>query len=260
MSERTYKFTGVVIKRTKLGETDSIVTLLDSLGAQQRAVAKGSRKPSNTLSARLELYQTAEVLCAKGKNLSIVKEARHIARENDAQPDELLTLEKSVCAAPIAELLCKVTQEDLEHPRLFELVQTAFSSLERCETTQAPAICAATLLKIFAIIGLRPSLDTCVNCGSSIALDDRRKEYPFTFLDGGVLCDSCRRNSDAVSMGSDTLLWMNAFLYSTYEDILTFDTNASPASAILSFAVQWCRVHVGSTLKSVDFLLTSGIF
>ena len=101
MAQATYTARAIVLRKTKLGESDLIVTLLAEDGAQLRAVAKGARKPQSTFAARLELYSVADVLCAKGRSLDIVKEARLVESNERLRRD----LEHAACAAPMAELL-----------------------------------------------------------------------------------------------------------------------------------------------------------
>ena len=76
MASPTKTITALVLRRTKLGETDVIVTLLAEDGSQVKAVAKGARKPTSSFASRLELYSVAKILLAEGKNLDIVKEVR----------------------------------------------------------------------------------------------------------------------------------------------------------------------------------------
>ena len=61
---RTYRTRAIVLDRTKLGETDLILTLLAEDGSQRRAVAKGARKPGGRLAARVELFSECDLLLA----------------------------------------------------------------------------------------------------------------------------------------------------------------------------------------------------
>lgn len=47
MASPTYRCNALVLKKTKLGESDLILTCLKDDGSQLRAVAKGARKPTN---------------------------------------------------------------------------------------------------------------------------------------------------------------------------------------------------------------------
>ena len=74
MAQSTYNARVLVLRKTKLGESDLILSLLAQDGSQIRAVAKGARKPTSQFSSRLELYSQADVLLAQGRSLDIVKE------------------------------------------------------------------------------------------------------------------------------------------------------------------------------------------
>ena len=76
MAAPTQTITGLVLRRTKLGETDVITTILAEDGSQYKAVAKGARKPTSSFASRLEVFAVATILLAQGKNLDIVKEVR----------------------------------------------------------------------------------------------------------------------------------------------------------------------------------------
>ena len=56
MAADTYSLQALVLRKTKLGETDLIVTLLAQDGRQVRAVAKGARKPNSSFASRLEIF------------------------------------------------------------------------------------------------------------------------------------------------------------------------------------------------------------
>ena len=79
---RTYHARACVLDRTKLGETDLILTLLGSNGAQLRAVAKGARKPGGKLAGKVQLFCECDLLLACGKNLDVVAEAVERFDEN----------------------------------------------------------------------------------------------------------------------------------------------------------------------------------
>lgn len=72
---RTYRTKVVVLDKTKLKETDLILTMLDERGRQVRAVAKGARKPGGRLAARWELFCTVDMLLAHGRSLDVVSQA-----------------------------------------------------------------------------------------------------------------------------------------------------------------------------------------
>ena len=165
MARPTYRARVLVIRKTKLGETDLILTMLAEDGSQLRAVAKGARKPSGAFASRLELFCEADVLLVRGKSLDIVKEARLIC--GNAQVRE--SLERASAASVMVELLDRATQPDLPSPKLFPMTHAALAALAAANVAHAPAICAAHLLKTFAFAGVRPTLAECSLCGEPLA-------------------------------------------------------------------------------------------
>ncbi|WP_080797338.1 DNA repair protein RecO [Arabiibacter massiliensis] len=256
MSQSTYRARGIVLRKTKLGESDLVVTLLAEDGSQLRAVAKGARKPSSPFSARLELYSVADLLLARGRSLDIVKEARLVESNERLRLD----MEHAACAAPMAELLDRVTQMGLESPRLFALTCAALQSLGRVEAAQAPAVCAAHLLKALAFAGLRPSLDVCAGCGRDVAAPALPADARVSFREGGVLCAECAGRMEARVVPQATVDWCKALLGSTFDQIEGMRAGPSEAFGALRFCQEWVREHVGAQLKSLNFLFTCGLF
>ena len=162
----------------------------------------------------------------------------------------------------MAELLDRVTQMGLENPRLFALTRAALASLGRVEAAQVPAVCAAHLLKTLAFAGLRPSLDVCVGCGRDVPAPAGSSDalVPLSYQEGGVVCAACRPNVETVLVPASTLAWCRALLGSTFAEIEALEVDLSASFAVLRFCQQWVHEHVGSNLKSLNFLFTCGLF
>lgn len=256
MGSKSYRVRALVVGKTKLGESDVIVTLMSEDGSCIRAVAKGARKPGGAFASRLELCCLVDALVAQGKNLDIVQEARtadaHVALRTDA--------ERMLCAAPIAELLAKTMQEGLENPKLFPLANAALEALDDATPSQALALCAAALLKVMAYLGFKPSLDACIRCGAEIPLVDPHSTTFFSYLDGGSVCPDCHQALDVITLDTSTIAWAHAFLYATFDEIADFEVGENTIFAILQLARQWVAIHAGVRLKSLDYLMTSGVF
>lgn len=254
MASPTFSVRALVLRKTKLGESDLILTLLAEDGSQIRCVAKGARKPTSQFASRLELYAEVDLLCARGRSLDIVKEARlHTGH------DALRTsFEGAAGAACMAELLERVTDQGLSAPRLFEATHVALGALEVAGDDARELVVAAHLLKTLAFAGLRPSLSACALCGTPLDVRAQRgSTVRFSFVDGGMVCSACARHAQTLLIDADVLVWAQALLASTFDEILTYRAPASVGASLLKFCQQWTRVHVGASLKSIEFLLTT---
>lgn len=250
----TYSCTGIVLRKTKLGETDLIVTVLADDGSQKRLVAKGARKPGSTFASRLELFSECRMLCVKGKSLDIVSEARLLESHTTLRA----SLERSSAAAPCTELLAKVTQPDLPCVHLYDASSVGLSSLEHVAEQATPAITATMLIKTLAFAGFRPALRYCAACGEAVSLESGT--VSFSAFEGGVLCAQCAHEFETVAEDAHVLSWLNYLLMSSYAEVEANSPDLTTSFALLHIIEALVRAHVGSGLKSLEFMFTSGIY
>ena len=255
MSQPTYRLRALILRRTKLGESDLILTMLAEDGSLAKAVAKGARKPKSSFAARTEPLCAVDLLCARGRSLDIVKEARLAAAHDRLRR----TVESSTAAMPVWELLGRVAQPALENPRLFQATDRALRAMDAADEAHVLAVAAASLLKTLAFSGLRPSLEVCVSCGEPVALEDGAR-LPFSAIEGGVACPACRPSLETESVDAATLCWAQYFLASTFDAIAAGPADISASFAVLHLVQSLVRAHVGAPLKSLEFLFTSGLF
>lgn len=250
MPSQTYTADCIVLRKTKLGETDLILTCLASDGQQIRFVAKGARKPGNTFASRLELFCAAHVLLVRGKSLDVVKEVRLLDGYGALRSD----LAKSTAASPMVEILARISQDGLESPRLYDMTRAAFDALSCCPEGVEAAVAAAHLLKTFAFSGLAPSLQACVSCGASVARDSIG--IRFSYEEGGVVCSTCKAHVASVELPAALIAWIDVLLHARFAEVEQLGVTEDAAYDVLRFCQQWTRAHVGSPVKSLDFMLT----
>lgn len=74
-SSKTFSTTGIVLKRSKVGETDNIVTLLTPDRGKIVTVAKGVRKMTSSKRAALETGNYVKAYCVVTKSLPLLTQA-----------------------------------------------------------------------------------------------------------------------------------------------------------------------------------------
>lgn len=255
MAGPDYAGRALVLRKTKLGESDLIFTLLDADGRQRRAVGKGARKPTSPFASRLELYATVDVLCARGRSLDVLREARSVA----ARPEVRTSMERAAAAGPMAELLAKTTQAELAEPRLFQATEAALDALAEAPVQVAPALTAAQLLKALAFSGLRPQLGACVGCGRPLAADGT-EPLRLALAEGGLVCAGCRGLFDAMPADPTAIACAQGLIGRPFAAIVEEPPALGAAFASLHLAQGLIREHAGVRLKSLEFLLSCGLF
>ena len=258
MASETYTTKGLVLKRTKLGESDVICTLLAEDGSQIKAVAKGARKPSSSFTSRLELFSACDLLIARGRNLDIIKEARLI--EGNAALRESLTLTEA--ASPMVEIVERATLESLENPQLYPLTLKALGVLPHVNEHALLGITAAHLIKTVSFLGFKPELSCCIVCGDTDvvthALSSKHK-VAFSSLEGGIVCSKCVPFVETVWVEPQVIQWAQVLLYSKFEEIQGFELDSSTQLGLLRFLQTWIKEHIGFTLKSLTYVFSYGL-
>lgn len=178
---RTYRVEAVVLRRVDFGEADRVLVLFTRERGKMPVVAKGIRRMSSRMAGHLELFTRSELLLAKGANLDVVTQAE--TRDSYRAVREDLT--RTSTAYLVVELTDALTEEDVEHPELFELLTATFRALG---TTDDPRLVAAHYqLRLLDVSGFRPVLMQCVNCHEDLAPG----RNAFSAFLGGALCPRC---------------------------------------------------------------------
>ena len=256
MAKPTFKTKLLVLNKTKLGESDLIISALAEDGSLIKAVAKGARKPSNSFAARLDLFSVSDCLLAQGKNLSVFSEARCLIPYLSLRSD----IDKNAAASPVLEALLKTSHEGLQIPRLFDMSVAALSSLESSPVESCPIYTAAFLLKLVAMLGFRPSFTQCIACGELINLTQIQGGVAFSYPDGGLICDDCRTGFETTVIDAALLAWAQVLLFSPFCDLEQLDVNRDLLFSLLQFCQTYLRENLSVNLKSLHYLFSCGLF
>lgn len=249
---RTYRTKAIVLDKTKLKETDLILTLVGESGRQIRAVAKGARKPGSRLAARCELCCEVDVLLAHGRNLDIVSQADLIAAPLGAQPSyELLT-----AASAVAEVAEKCTYEDAEDPFVYAITRAVLAHLAAAGAdtpVEDPAhldlLVAAYIFKLLSHVGYRPDYSACVACG------DPSPGY-FSAQAGGLLCASCASGVPGCEpVDANMARWLEGLVSMRFSELAIAPIDSHTAAHVLGLAHLWAATHLECRLRALEFLL-----
>lgn len=254
---KTYPARVLVLRKRKLGESDLILSMLAGDGSLVEAVAKGARKPTNTFATRLDLFCESEVLLARGRNLDIASEARLL----DAHVPLRQQIASTYAAAPILDALANTALPNLPVEHLYDMTTSALSHIENAPDAGKPAFTAAFLVKLFAVLGIRPQVRMCVSCGAAFPESPQPgQSADFSFIDGGYVCPNCSARHEHVRLDASTLLWTNALLGSTFDQIGALNVDLGTSFSILEFSHRWLRDTQSINSKALNQLLTCGLF
>ncbi len=202
-----YRDEAIVLRTQRLGEADRIVTLLTKQHGQLRAVAKGVRKTTSRLGARVEPFSHVDLLLASGKSLEIISQVESI---NTYGAQLASDYPKWTAGQAMLETAEKLTSETNE-PALqqYLLLLGGLRSLVTAEHDPG-LILDAFILRSLAIAGYAPSFADCAHCG------EPGPHRAFSPSAGGMVCNSCRPIGSA-SPRPETVALMAALLSGDWE-------------------------------------------
>ncbi len=180
-TSRNYQAKGIIVKQTKLGEFDKIITIYTPEFGKLKAVAKGACRPKSKLGGNVEPLTYSLMLLAKGRNLDIATQSQTINGFLSLKSD----LWRMACGFYILELIDSFTVEGDDNRPLFDLLLDTLDQL-------ADPYSNETLLRYFELhllhhLGYRPQLRRCISCNAPL----KPVVNFFSPSKGGLLCPHC---------------------------------------------------------------------
>ena len=212
--ERSIRTEGVILRRRDFGESDRILELFTRKLGRVTVIAKGARKPSSKISGHLELFMRSSFLVSRGRNLHIVTQAEAVDAYDSLRKD----LSGIGLGAYVVELVDAVTYEEGSNIKLYDLL---ISTLDSLSAGEDPGITILYYeLHLLDLVGFRPELFVCVECGKKIIEQD---QYLSGEL-GGVVCPDCGLGISEAAvrpLSARALKYLRHFQRSDIQDLKT---------------------------------------
>lgn len=194
------KTRAIVLRTFPFGESSCVVSLYTREHGKLRALAKGAWRPKGSFDAALDLLSTCQVLVLRrsSDSLDLLTEAflEHRFRVGRSLASYLAALD-------LAELLDSLTADGDHQPELFDVAHRTLRTLSApadgsyagLSDRDVRALATHTELALLRLLGHAPALFRCAECSGSLPEGGRTA---FGMLDGGTLCQRCRRGKRSV--------------------------------------------------------------
>ncbi|MBM7050534.1 DNA repair protein RecO [Rothia sp. ZJ1223] len=246
LSSRSYRDIAIVLRTQQLGEADRIIIALTQQHGVVHAVARGVRRSSSKIGARLEPFMVVDLSLVKGKNLDTVSQ---VVTRKAYTAAIMGDYDAFTVACVLSELTEALTTYDIEQQvAFFNVLAGALSSLAQASHHPLDVL-NAFALRTMALAGWSIVLDACSVCGAAESANYFSPEYGF--VDAGCaasLADRFYPLSDAVK------LYIRAVFQGRWEhvDTLTEHTVRSRSLYLVSLYVRW---HLEKPVKTLDALV-----
>jgi DNA repair protein RecO len=237
------KTEAVVLRTMDYRETSKILTLYTRQSGKMGVMVKGARQRKNSFGSTLEpLSHIAAVIYTKeGRDLQLLTECDH-CRVFRAIPT---SLEKMTAGLAVLEIMNLVTHDGEENIPLFDLLVGTIAVLDG-PFTNPGLVLAYFEIALAAVLGFRPALGQCVECGKEIPQKTADGEYAFDLPRGGLLCLSCANpRTSSVRLSPETADLVRLFLRHSPGIIASLgEINQQTTAAVKNFTWMFLRYHV----------------
>lgn len=149
---RSYKTTGIVIRRVNIGETDKLITLITRYNGKIVVLAKGIRKITSRKAPHLELLTFVKLSIVRGKTWDYIIEAETI----ESFPYLRLSLEKIAWVYKIIEQTDRLLSEGIEFRVIFDMLISTLTDFNQVESLNYRDLTDLYSLKLLWELGYLP--------------------------------------------------------------------------------------------------------
>lgn len=184
-NERNFVTDAINLKTYNLSEADKIIVMYSKDKGLIKGVAKGVKKPTSKLGARMDLLVANKVMFCKGKNLNRICQADSINSFQNSRKD----IDKIFYSMYIAEIINSFGHEDdPDSSDIYNLLYTALNSITNAHSKIEVLIAVIKFqLKLMIKSGFSIELETCLCCQKNI----KNETLYFVPEMGGVICHNC---------------------------------------------------------------------
>lgn len=232
-----YRYTGIILNKRDIGETDRIYTVYTLEGGKIRSLAKGVRKPHAKLAASLENITLADVTVIRSRGLG--KITGSIVENNfsslKCDCDALL---ETFAGVTIFEKLI-----DFENPdqKVFLLLKEYLETVDFCAQEKAlnddleysvkvKLIRLGFVVQLLDALGYTIKVDSCVICSEKLS----EKSLCFSSEHGGALCGKCSldKSDCALPVEANVIKLLRLFLGNNINTLIKVKASQSDCDAV----------------------------
>jgi DNA repair protein RecO (recombination protein O) len=235
------KTEAIVLKRTDLGESDRLITLLSKDYGKFKAVAPGARRSKRRFGGCLELFSQVRVQYVdRGKSLHRLEEAV-LVDSHEALQTDLIAIAH---AGYVTELAAAFLGDADEAATTYQLLVETLSVLDQGPMQTADL--RRYELGVLRLAGVGPQFDACLTCDTT-----ESSNWHFDIDQGGVVCNDCQAGAYLVKISGPVRRFLG--------DLQSGQTSLSGVSKACQSQARDLLAkiidrHLGKPLKSREFL------
>ena len=234
------KIEGIVVSEVDYKESSKIINIFSPTEGVIGVLARGTKKVKSKLSGvTSKLTYGYFHIDYKENKLSSLIEVDVI--------NGFKNIRKSIDLISYAAYLLELSSMAYRHSSNKDIYDLLVASLKKIDEGYDYEVITSILeLKLLHYLGIKPVIDSCVNCGSKVDI------VTISSYKGGYLCKNCARGEVIVNIRTIKLLRM--FYYVDIDKISKLDISDNIKRELNRFIDDYYDRYSGLYLKSKEFL------
>ena len=237
------KVKGLVVREKPSGENAKLLTVLTDIGGVMTVNARGVRKISAAYLKSAQLFAFSDMLLYEKNGFRTLTEASLIT--------DFYPLREDLGTFALASYVCEAASAfAVPGEESGGLLRLALNTLYALENKSYPVkqIKAAFELRLCAVSGFEPTLDSCPECGAGF--DSSAPAFDFTA--GELLCSDCSRGK-AAAITRPVLMAMRHIVDSDDGRFMSFRIDGESLALLGDCAERYLLTHAERGFPTLDF-------
>ncbi len=246
-----FKTPAVILKSTRWGEADRIVTCYSLRFGKLRAVARGARRMKSRFGSALEPFTHSDLNLFEKHGDTLYRLTQADLQEPFSHLREDLTLMGA--AARLVNLAGATTVDADPDAQVFD---TLLHGLRALAHSDDPGLTALVYqFRLLERVGFRPQIDQCAACGLKPA-----QGAVFASQAGGLLCRACaaRARGPSLSLSAGGWAFLRQASRMAPSALLRLKATGHMRHELTVVIEHFVRATAGTRLPATDFLAADG--
>lgn len=189
-----YKYTGIILNKRDIGETDRIYNIYTLEQGKISAIARGVRKAQSKLAGHLENYYLVDLTVMRNRGMGNI--ASSIVENNFKNiRNNLESLEKVFRTTKTLNRLINDQEKDVDVFFLFLDYLDSLNNIDaKSDETTKNLMTQCFIFKLLDALGYKIEINRCVKCEGKLS---KNKNF-FDYSHGGIVCVDCAKDSATI--------------------------------------------------------------
>ena len=238
---------GLILREVPYKETSKILTVLTADAGRITVSAKGARRKGSKTAAATQLLCFSDMTLSENRDRYTLTEARPIEMFEGLRYD----LEALALGSYFAQVLEAISDEDMQNPAILSLGLNALYVLSENKYPQE-LIKPAFEMRLMALSGFAPLLDSCSICGNENPVNPR-----LDLMGGTVRCRDCREedgfNSETVPLCAGSLDALRHIISCENKRVFSFSLGVDAAKRLCRASESYLKTQLDRGFPALDY-------